>query len=296
MEPIPPPRESGFTRTTSHPLYWARWGMPGDPQLLVLHGGPGAHQDYLQPQMLVLADEYEMVFYDQRGGGRSKTPTVEPVTWRTQVDDLAKVAGELTTGPLTIVGYSWGGLLAMLYAVAAHRDGLTPQPARLVLIEPASPSIGHRREFEAEFARRQNAEWVRDHRAALMASGLRERDPDAYRKRAFELSVAGYFANPEHAAALTPFRVTSRVQQSVWESLGDYDLRPELRAVDLPALVIHGRNDPIPLQSSQDVADALRAQLVVLDDCGHAPFVEQPAQFFAAVRAFLAGSSSNDAE
>ena len=40
---------------------------------MVVHGGPGAHHDYLLPQMLALAERYELIFYDQRGGGQSKT-------------------------------------------------------------------------------------------------------------------------------------------------------------------------------------------------------------------------------
>jgi pimeloyl-ACP methyl ester carboxylesterase len=62
------------------------------------------------------------VFYDQRGGGRSKAAAddVGPVTWRTHVADLAQVADELVSDrPLHLVGYSWGGLLALLYALDA---------------------------------------------------------------------------------------------------------------------------------------------------------------------------------
>src|SRR3954469_15439728 len=73
MPPIPPPRESGFTSTTPVPLYWVRYGNPGAPPLLVLHGGPGADHAYLLPQLLELARAHELVLYDQRGGGRSKT-------------------------------------------------------------------------------------------------------------------------------------------------------------------------------------------------------------------------------
>lgn len=281
--PIPPPRASGFTASTPYPLYWARWGREGAPQLLVLHGGPGAHQDYLQPQMLALADDYDMVFYDQRGGGKSRTDGTELTTWQTQVGDLALVADELITDPLTLVGYSWGGLLAMLYAVSRR----SPHVSRLALIAPASVTHEHRRTFTAEFARRQDSEWVRSERAALAASGLREQNPDAYRQRSFELSVAGYFAHPENARNMTPFRVTQRTQQSVWESLGDFDLRPSLRALRIPALVVQGRQDPIPLASGEDIAAALHARLVVLDDCGHVPYVEGPTELFAALRSFL---------
>jgi proline iminopeptidase len=124
-------------------------------------------------------------------------------------------------------------------------------------------------------------------RAELQASGLRERDPAAHRQRAFELSVAGYFADPARAADLTPFRVTGRVQTQVWESLGDFDLAPALREVRVPALVIHGRQDPIPLASSEAAAHALGAELIVLEDCGHVPYVEARDALFGALRTFL---------
>ena len=295
--PIPPPRTSGYTRTTAVPLYWCAYGPSASERLLVLHGGPGAHHDYLLPQMLRLAERREAVFYDQRGGGRSRTDGTTPVDWRAHVDDLARVVDELALAPLSLVGYSWGGLLAMLYAIAAS-DAVSPRPtvapSRLVLIDPASVARRWRDEFEAEFARRSASPEVRSMREELAASGLRERDPDAYRQRAFELSVAGYFADPREARDLTPFRVIGRVQRAVWDSLGDYDLVPALGRVRVPALVVHGRRDPIPLASSEAAARALGARLVVLDRSGHVPYVEQPDALFAAIDDFL-GATAPDA-
>jgi proline iminopeptidase len=128
---------------------------------------------------------------------------------------------------------------------------------------------------------------VRALRDELATSGLRERDPEEYRQRAFELSVAG--TSPTQAGP-RPHAVPrrGRVQQQVWESLGDYDLLPELAALRVPhALVVHGREDPIPLASSEAGARALGARLVVLEDCGHVPYVEQPDALFAALDAFL---------
>jgi proline iminopeptidase len=291
---IPPPTESGFTTTTAVPLYWARYGPPDGTPMLVLHGGPGAEHDYLLPQMLGIgAPGRALFFYDQRGGGRSKTDDRTPITWRTQVDDLALVARELSLDAgegLTIVGYSWGGLLAMLYAIEAAASRISPAVKRLVLIDPAPVTRAFREQFEREFAARQSGTIVRQLRDELNASGLRESDPDAYRQRSFELSVAGYFADPRRAHDLTPFRVVGRVQQSIWDSLGDFDLtRPGgLDSVKVPALVTHGRQDPIPLASSEAAAQSLGCPIVVLEDCGHVPYVEQPAQLFAAIDSFLA--------
>jgi len=287
-DPIPPPRESGFTTTTRVPLYWARYGPADAPKLIVLHGGPGAHHDYLLPQMLHLAERCDVIFYDQRGGGRSRSDDREPVGWRTHVADLAAIVREFGLDPLSIVGYSWGGLLAVLYALGAADDGSLPAPSRLVLIDPAPFAQKYRQQFEAEFARRQRGPAIQGMRDELAQSGLSDSDPDAWRQANFELGVAGYFAHPENARNLTPFRVIGRIQQSVWESLGDYDLIPRLGKIGCPALVVHGRDDPIPVESSIEGARAMNARFVLLDDCGHVPYVEQPTRLFAAVDAFLA--------
>jgi proline iminopeptidase len=254
----------------------------------VLHGGPGAHHDYLLPQFLELSDEYELVFYDQRGGGQSKTDDRAPITWQTHVDDLDMLIGELNIDPLSLVGYSWGGLLALLFSIEAAAHRTLHSPSRLVLVDPAPVNRTFRREFETEFLRRQADSSVAKLRADLSASGLRERDPDAYRQRTFELSVAGYFADPAASHDLTPFRVTGRVQQSVWESLGDFDLLADgsLESLSVPTLIVHGRQDPIPLASSQAAAAAMKATLVIVDGSGHVPYVEQPAALFSAIRRF----------
>jgi proline iminopeptidase len=289
--PIPAPRAAGFTRSTPVPLYWAAYGASGAPRILVLHGGPGADHRYLLPQMLRLAERYDVLFYDQRGGGQSRTDARDPITWHTQVADLGAVIREVGLALPTIVGYSWGGLLAMLYAAETVADAALRPPGRLALIDPAAVNRQYRTAFEAEFTRRNGSEGVRAGRAALAASGLRESDPAAYRQRAFELSVAGYFADPSEARDLTPFRVVGRVQRSVWDSLNTYDLLPALARVrarfGVPALVVHGREDPIPLASSTAAADALGAELVVLEGCGHVPFVERPESLFSALERFL---------
>jgi len=81
--------------------------------------------------------------------------------------------------------------------------------------------------------------------------------------------------------------------RSMWVSaarfaaLGAFDLVPALRDLRVPSLVVHGRQDPIPLASAAAVADALSAERSWLEDCGHVPYVEQPAALFEAVRGFL---------
>src|ERR671917_1264606 len=92
-------------------LFERRVGQ-GDPTV-ILHGGPGAHHDYLLPGFDALAQSRELIYYDQRGGGRSPVPREVPVGWSEHVQDLEALRAAWGLRRLTIAGYSWGGLLAL---------------------------------------------------------------------------------------------------------------------------------------------------------------------------------------
>src|SRR5204862_1114274 len=255
------------------------------PLVVVLHGGPGASHDYLLPQYDLLANGRTLFYYDQRGGGRSPVSRDTPVGWREHVADLEEIRGELGLDRLTLCGYSWGGLLAVLYFLEHPQ-----QVERLALVSPASLSAEYRRQFEAEFARRMAAPEIKRERDALRSSGLRERDATAYQRRAFELSVAGYFRDFHDAKNLTPFRVVARTQDEVWKSLDNYDLRPRLRELASrmprpPSLIIHGTFDPLPIVGSRELAAILHAPLRELA-VGHCPHVEATEDFGRALDDF----------
>jgi proline iminopeptidase len=247
------------------------------PLVVVLHGGPGAHHDYLLPQYDRLATDRALLYYDQRGGGRSPVPRDTPVGWREHVADLEEVRRELALERLTLCGYSWGGLLAVLYLLE-HPDRVE----RLALVSPASVTVAYRRQFDEEFARRMATPEIVRAREALRASGVRDQ------RRAFELSVAGYFRDFRDAKNLTAFRVNARTQQAVWDSLGEYDLREQLRALRPKphALILHGTFDPIPIAGSRELAALLGADLVELP-VGHCPHVEATEDFVRTLDAFL---------
>lgn len=252
------------------------------PSVVVLHGGPGAHHDYLLPGFDALATGRSLIYYDQRGGGRSAVSRETPVGWREQVADLEALREAWGQDTLVVAGYSWGGLLAMLYAIS-HPGRVS----HLALVSPAPSHRAARVEFEARFAARSATPELVEARRVLRESGLSGTDPEAYRRRAFELSVAGYFHDPERVSELTPFRVTGRTQQEVWDSLGDYDIRPELKALRVAAIVLHGDDDPIPLETAQETASLLGAECHILADCGHVPQVEAVGEFVRILNAFL---------
>jgi len=258
------------------------------PEVIVLHGGPGADHNYLLPGFDALATGRTLIYYDQRGGGRSPVGRDVPVGWREQVADLEALRSAWGLERLTIAGYSWGGMLALLYAIEYPE-----QVERLALVSPAPAWRSARDEFERRFQGRTMSPALQADRRTLRESGLRERDPAAHAQRLFELAVAGYFHDTARARALTPFRITERTRAEVWDSLGDFDLRPALRRLQVPALVLHGDDDPIPVESARETADCLGAEFVLLRDCGHVPYVEAFNEFVRALDRFLpkAGAS-----
>jgi proline iminopeptidase len=261
--------------------------MGDGPPVVVLHGGPGADHEYLLPGFDLLARGRELIYYDQRGGGRSPVPRHTPVGWREQVADLEALRELWGLERLTLVGYSWGGLLAQLYTTEHAR-----RVERLALVSPAPSWRSARDEFERRFAERNLSPALQAERDAVRASDLRVRDPDAFQRRMFELSVVPYFYDPAKARELTPFRIIGRTQEDVWSSLGDYDLRPRLAGLRaIPSFVLHGRDDPIPLSASEETAAILGAEFHALERCGHCPHVERPDEFRRLLDGFLPGKS-----
>lgn len=256
------------------------------PPVVVLHGGPGAHHDYLLPQYDRLAEARALLYYDQRGGGRSPVARDVPVGWQEHVADLEGLRERWRLDRLTLLGYSWGGLLAVLYALE-HPDRV----ARLALVSAAPVTARWRDEFERRFAARMADPWIARSRAELAAQGLAKTDPERYRRMAFALSVAGYFHDPSRARDMTPFRVTERTRRAVWDSLGQYDLRERIRRTwpkdtAPPSLLVHGVYDPMPIEAARETAVLLSTRVIELPT-GHAPHVEATEAFVRALDGFL---------
>ena len=255
------------------------------PLVTVLHGGPGAQHDYLFPAFSRLADEFHLRFYDQRGGGRSQVSEPHRIGWRDHVADLDALRRDWGIDRLLLLGYSWGGLLALLYS--AEYPG---NVRALVLVAPAAGWGDYHRRFKKELDRRGRSAAILGMRAELEASGLRRSDPKLYQQRRFDLNVAGYYMVPEDAYGSEKFAVQLQAQQATWASLKCHgpELKSKLQRLQVPTLILHGRHDPIPLEWPEELAIVLpEARLVVLEHSAHVPYVEEPEETFREIRRFL---------
>ncbi|HEY0866717.1 MAG TPA: alpha/beta fold hydrolase [Fimbriimonas sp.] len=265
------------------------------PEAFVLHGGPDFDHSYLVPGMDLLADEFRLSYYDQRGRGRS-TGAAESVSLASEVEDLDAIRRHFGLDRLDLLGHSWGAILALEYALR-HPDRVS----RLILMNPApvtSGDMARTRELRSSRLADQRRELDAISQSPAFAAG----DPavvSRYYKRVF---VAG-LKNPDHLRRLdwefthfTPsgLRRARAIEERLFAetfSRHDFDMSGRLTGIRAPALVVHGDHDFVPVDCARRIAAAIPgARIVVLPECGHFAFVEQPEETHREVSRFLGSS------
>jgi proline iminopeptidase len=134
-EPTPLTRESRIPVGKAS-LYSREIGR-GQP-IIVLHGGPDFDHSYLLPDLDRLADAFRLIYYDQRGRGRSTDQVLpEEVSLTSDVDDLDRVRQHFHLDSAALLGHSWGAVLALEYTVR-HPEHVS----HMILMNPAPASTG----------------------------------------------------------------------------------------------------------------------------------------------------------
>jgi len=221
-------------------------------------------------------------YYDQRGCGRSPVSPDVSLDWHCHLDDLRHLLDFWGIEKAVLIGHSWGALLSLLLA-SRYPERID----RLVLVAPASITSGDRNDFLERLESRAREMGLIEAQRELIDSGLRRSDPEEFRRRAFELTLAPYLKEARIPNGLLPYGIAHRVREAVWRSLGEYDFTEEISKVSVPVLMIHGEFDIIPLSSSQQIANSVGARLEVFEDSGHMPFFEEYERFLNTVGAFL---------
>lgn len=284
------PSQEGMIDVPGGRVWYRRIGDgPGVP-ILALHGGPGGTScrfEVLAP----LGRERPIIFYDQLGSGRSDHPT-DTTLWRLPrfVDELTAVRKALKLDRVHLLGHSWGGALAAEYMAAA-------KPAGVVSVIFSSPLISTPR-------------WIAD------ADSLRAQLPDSIQRVLDANERAGTIDSPAYKAATDTFYgrhvrrlpvadmprcagVTSNdtIYRQMWGptefrstgSLRTWTRAKELAGITAPTLFIGGEFDEARPTTLEEFRRTMPdARLVTIPGAAHAAMRERPAEYVAAVRAFLA--------
>jgi proline iminopeptidase len=272
-------------------FYWKSVGDPGPAGTIVtLHGGPGATHDYLLCFEDMVAHGYRVVFYDQLGCGRSEAAREEgEYSVERDVADLDEFRRTLGIEKMHLLGSSYGGLLAIAYALE-H-----PEPIRTLTIASGLASV--------PLTLRE------------MARLCRELPPPfpAYLDR---YEARGEFRHPEYLAAVELFYRRHYCRLSPWPSevtytmahsqsakyrmmngpneftitgtIRDWDATDRLNEIHHPTLVTTGRYDEVTPAVSESIHRGIKgSELVLFSESSHTSFWEERARYMETLRAFL---------
>jgi proline iminopeptidase len=278
--------------------------------VLVIHGGPGMPFREPMAGLEPLTGQYRFHYYDQRGCGLSTRPidrfesqnmyenmTVldQTLGLGAQIADIERIRQILGEEKLILVGHSWGGFLASLYAAE-----FPEHVESLILVSPANTLVMPQPEADSDL--------FASVRAKLPENQLAEYD--AFMKDYFDFNTLFSHSEAELVARDAKFgeyyisvidipggEMVQQGEPGGWMTWGMYvsmgqrhDYRAALKKVRAPVLVIHGADDLQSEAASRLYSDTFpNAQFAVIENASHFAFQQQPEQFAQLMADFLKG-------
>jgi proline iminopeptidase len=294
-KPKPAPHESRISVGKTS-LYYREIGQ-GQP-IIVLHGGPDFDHGYLLPDLDRLSDAFRLIYYDQRGRGRSADQVLpDEVTLASEIKDLDTVRQHFRLEAPALLGHSWGTVLALEYALR-HPERVS----RLILMNPAPVSTNDLAKFRKIYVQKLGSDIDRQ-REIVASPAYKEGNPEAVAAR-YRVHFKPALRRPEDYEKLMATMkagfvrqgkegivkaraVEDRLMRETWQ-VDSYDLLPKLQTLRIPTLVIWGDHDFIPGEIAANIARAIpSAHLVTLAGCGHFTFMECPGEVRNAFNEFF---------
>jgi proline iminopeptidase len=265
--------------------------------IIVLHGGPDFDHTYLLPDMDRLSDSFHLIYYDQKGRGRSADHVQpEDVTLASDIADLERVREYFHRDSVVLLGHSWGTVLALEYALRYPE-----RVSHMILMNPAPASTEDFKQMRKERLAKIGDDLDRLN-AARASAGYKEGDPDAVaayyrihfkpavaRPEDLEKVIASLRSTFTSGGILKARAIEDRLMNDTWSS-PEYDLLPKLKTLRIPTLVIYSDHDFIPAATAAHITQAIpNARMVTLKDCGHFSYLECPVVVRDHIDAFFRG-------
>jgi proline iminopeptidase len=254
----------------------------GRPMLL-MHGGPGLDHTYLRPWLDPLGNQAQLIYYDQRGNGRSSRPaSYEGISFDTLADEADALRASLGYERIILFGHSFGGSLALEYAsrYSEHLDGLIVCDTVPVLDYPVDPR-NHGTPEQVQAA------------ASGMSNPAALSDDDVWQQAWMTVLPLHFHAyDPQIGTAMNEAMHYSgkAFVHGNTQLLPTFNMLHQLQNIKVPTLVMAGRYDWItpPTPGAERIHAALPdSKLVIFEQSGHFPFIEEQDTFIATVRAWM---------
>lgn len=260
----------------------------GQP-ILLLSGGPGNSADQFSDIVKRLSTTNRCILFEQRGTGRSHTSPMDSTTINLDqaMQDITLLLRQLGIGKVTILGHSWGAMLAMSYAIK-YPDAVD----KLVLIGPGPldmSGFGLLEDNIVSRASKQEKLFMNEVEDSIAHHTASKEQLKAYSKTMFRF----FFFDPLTVDSMwqivkcTPNDTTLELMQQDLARI-KYDLRPGISRLDIPMLVVCGREDPVGVFPTFEIKELnKKAKICWIEKSGHFPWAEQPEAFYSEVLDFL---------
>lgn len=257
--------------------------------ILIINGGPGMNSDgfaYVAQELAKM--NFQTIIYDQRGTGKStiENPNNKNITMDLMTEDIENLRRHLKIEKWTILGHSFGGIMATYYA-AKHPETID----KLIF----SSSGGVNMKFTLYLQERLNKNLTKSERDSLSfyqrKRDLGDNSKETITKRAQFLAKAYVFDKSNSnviAQRLTQINFT--VNSLVIENLQkiNFDCSTLFSNFKRPVLVLQGKNDIISVETAQEIADTFpHSKLVLIEDCGHYGWLDANELYFNSINKFL---------
>ncbi|MFT4412609.1 alpha/beta fold hydrolase [Fredinandcohnia humi] len=251
--------------------------------LVFLHGGPGGEHRFFLPHVEELANSFQLVFYDQRGCGSSeKIEDESKYTIHEEIETLEELRQQMGIEKLSLIGESWGSMLALAYATTY------PDHVEKIVLTAAVGATG---EALKEFGKELKLRLTAADKVAFDTAINNLQTGKGTVKEIFAVLDPYYVYSPDALLKKTNTASNEVVNRVLGADISaSYDVRESLQKLaHIPVLILQGEHDLI----TPSKLDELLLQyipnktLVVLERCGHWTVVERPQRFNEEVMRFI---------
>lgn len=251
----------------------------------LVHGGPGSDHSSLKARYGFMAQKMQLVYFDQRGQGRSARGDPQRYTLDENVEDMEALRRYLGLGRIVSIGTSYGGMVAMAHA-ARYPDAVS----HLIVIAAVAHG-GYVERAKQIVAERGTAQQV-----ALCADLFDGKLDTPERLRHYFEAMGSLYARRDDPALAKPALARAILSPDALNRahgpngfLRAFDLRPELRAIAAPTLILTGRHDWIsPPEFAEEIHRLIRgSDLRIFEESSHSIGGDEPQDFADAIAGFL---------
>lgn len=289
--------EEGYKRVNGVNHFYKIVGH-GEPYI-TLHGGPGMYHDELLPFFLDFAKSNKVIFYDQRGNGKSTLERIDNTTFNVEllVEDLEELRKEFGVKKLNIIGHSWGGLLAMYYSVK-YPDNVK----RLILVDAAPVNTDLLKKSYQKQMSMFKPEELEQLQKLYQSEDFLAGNPNILNE-AMRISEGAVFSNKDmidEYMKVAAFNERTAKNAVLLNDLAtqiklNIHVQDRLSNINCPTLIINGKDDFIVeeayLLANKLIADS---EIVLIKEAGHYPFIENKKDFFSELDNFIKRTTFNN--